>query len=166
MNVFKKLEQLHADFAITMAAYDAARHETKDMISATSERLQMERDLAASRIAELEQTANDPDRSDTVRRVAAAELEKIRKQQIAATPEEQEAVAELLKQQHTAFTDLKRLQDEARVAISAAKEQIESIRAEVLGSWSVSLAPNHIKGQEKEFAQLCEEVPVYDKAGV
>ena len=162
MNVFKKLEQLHADFTVTMAAYDAARHETKDMISATSERLQMERDLAASRVAELEQTANDLERSDTVRRVAAAELEKIRKQRIAATPEEQAAVVELIKQQQNAVSDLKRLQGEARAAISAAKEQIESIRAEVLGSWDVSLAPNHIQGQKKEFATLCEEVPVYD----
>ena len=166
MNVFKKLEQLHADFTITKAAYDAARHETEDMISATSERLQMERDLAASRIAELEQTANDPDRSDTVRRVAAAELEKIRKQRIAATPEEQAAVAELIKQQQSAVSDFKRIQREIREAISAAKGQIEAIRAEVLGSWDVDMAPTNITSQEKAFAKLCEEVLVYDQAGV
>ena len=151
MNVFKKLEQLHADFTVTMAAYDAAHHETKDMISATSERLQMERDLAASRAAELEQTANDLGRSDTVRRVAAAELEKIRKQRIAATPEKQAAVAELIKQQQTAVSDFKRLQGEVRAAISAAKEQIEAIRAEVLGSWGADMAPGFIQDQENEI---------------
>lgn len=166
MNVFKKLEQLHADFTITKAAYDAARHETEDMISATSERLQMERDLAASRIAELEQTANDPDRSDTVRRVAAAELAKIKEQRIAATLEETAAVAELIKQQQSAVSDFKRIQREIREAISAAKAQIETIRADVLGSWAVDMAPTNITSQEKAFAKLCEEVLVYDQAGI
>lgn len=166
MNVFKKLEQLHADFTITKAAYDAARHETEDMISATSERLQMERDLAASRIAELEQTANDPDRSDTVRRVAAAELAKIKEQRIAATPEEQAAVAELIKQQQSAVSDFNRIQREIREAISAAKGQIEAIRADVLGSWDVDMAPTNITSQEKAFAKLCEEVLVYDPTGI
>ena len=162
MTIFKNLDQLHKDFTITLAAYDAARHETKDMISATSERLQMEKDIAASRAAELEQTANDPDRSDTVRRVAAVELEKIRKQRVAATPEEQTAVAELINQQLTAITDLKHLQGEVRATIRAAKEQIETIRAKVLGSWDVDMAPKFINDLEKEFARLCEEVPVYE----
>ena len=166
MNVFKKLEQLHADFTITKAAYDAARHETEDMISATSERLQMERDLASSRAAELEQTANDLERSDTVRRVAAAELAKIKEQRIAATPEEMAAVAELIKQQQSAVSDFKRIQREIREAIAAAKGQIEAIRADVLGSWAVDMAPTNITSQEKAFAKLCEEAPLYDQTGI
>ena len=165
MNVFKKLEQLHVDFTITKAAYDAARHETEDMFSATSERLQMERNLAASRVTELEQTANDPDRSDTVRRVAAAELAKIREQRIAATPEERAAVAELIEQQQMAIHDMETIEKATREAIRAAKDKVEEIRAAVLG-FDIKLRESWIKGQQEKFAQLCMEVSVYDQAGV
>lgn len=165
MNEFKKLEQLYKDFDITVAAFESARHETEDMISATSERLQMERNLAASRIIELEQTANDLDRSDTVRRVAAAELEKIRKQRIAATPEEQAAVAELIEQQQTAFHDMQTIENATREAIRAVNSRVEEIRNAVL-CFDIKIRQSWITGQQKKFAKLCEEVPVYDQAGV
>ena len=165
MTEFKKLLQLHEDFTITLAAFNAARHETKDMISATSERLQMEKDLAASRAAELEQTANDPDRSDTVRRVAAVELEKIRKQRVAATPEEQAAVKELILQQQAAIHDLYKIETATREAIRSVNIRVEEIRNDVL-RFDIKLRETWIPGQEKEFARLCEEVPVYDQAGV
>ena len=161
MTAFEKLIQLHVDFTITKAAYDAARHETEDMISATSERLQMERSLAASRVTELEQTANDPDRSDTVRRVAAAELAKIREQRIAATPEEKAAVAELIEQQQTAIQDLQAIEKATRDAIRAAKDRVEEIRSAVLG-FDIKLRESWIKGQQEKFAQLCMEVSAYE----
>lgn len=161
MTVFEKLIQTHKDFVITQAAYDTARHETEDMISATSERLQMERDLATSRVTELEQTANDPDRSDTVRRVAAAELAKIREQRIAATPEERVAVAELIEQQQAAIQDLQVIEKATREAIRAAKDRVEEIRSAVLG-FDIKLRGSWIEGQQERFAKLCEEVPIYE----
>lgn len=162
---FNGFAQAATDFATTVMAFDAAREETADMISATKARIQMERDLAGSRIAELEQTANNLDRSDTVRRVAAAELEKLRKQRIAATQEEQEAVADLIKQQRIAHRDLIELQKTTRTALETLNDCIEEIRAAVLG-YDTRHKEGFINGYEKEFATLCEEVPVYDQTGI
>lgn len=164
-NEFQKFAQAATDFATTAMAFNAAREETADMISATKARLQMELDLAASRVKELEQTANDPERSDTVRRVAAAELEKIRKQRIAATPEEKEATAQLIGQQKTALCDLLDLKQTLREALETFNGSVEEIRAAVLG-YDIDHKKVFISGFEEELVNLCEEVPVYDKAGV
>ena len=158
---FKEFVQAATDFATTVMAFNVAKEEAADMISATKERIQMERNLAVSRAAELEKTANDPDRSETVRRVAVAELAKIKQQKIAATPEEQEAIADLIEQQTTAQHDLRKLQNTTQAALEALNMCIEEIRAAVIG-YDTDHKEVFVAGYKKELAKLCEEVPVYE----
>lgn len=154
MDDFSKLQQLASDFAISMAAFDTARHDAEDMLKATGERLKMEHELATSRAAELEKTANDPTRSETVRRVAAGELVKLKSQAITTTPEESAAFSELLEQQRAALRDLKDLQEAAKVAAEAAAKRIQSIRAEIVGNQRPGLANRWIESQQAAFDRL------------
>ena len=158
MNDFEKLTQLYEDFTATWAAFNAARHDAADMIDATSRRLQMERTQNAARVAELQRTATDPNRSETVRRVAAGELSRIRDRKYSATPEEAAAFAELVKQQKCALRDLKQIQQDTNAAIEGATKSIQEIRGKILGNQLVDAAPSWIPGQEMQFAKLCTEV--------
>lgn len=162
MNDFEKLTQLHEDFTATWAAFNAARHDAADMIDAVTTRLQMERTQTAARVAELQRTATNPNRSETVRRVAAGELSRIRDRRYSATPEEAAAFAELVKQQKCALRDLKQIQQDAKAAIEGATKSIQEIRGKILGSQLVDAAPSWIPGQEAEFAKLCKEVSYDD----
>lgn len=163
MNEFEKLEQLSADFTATIAAYDTARHDADDMIAAVTARLSSEQKLTASRLAELKQIADDLDRSDTVRRVAAAELAKL-KEQPAATPSqmEQEEFAKLINQQETAILDMKKIQTQTREAIEEATKRIQAIRSAILGSRDLDIMLRWITGQQSKFSNLYEGVPEDD----
>lgn len=162
MNDFEKLTQLHEDFTATWAAFDAARHDAADMIDAVTTRLQMERTQTAARVAELQRTAKDPNRSETVRRVAAGELSKIRDRKYSATPEEAAAFTELVKQQKCALRDLKQIQQDTKAAIEGSTRRIQEIRNKILGNQLVAVAPSWIPGQEAEFAKLCKEAGYND----
>lgn len=154
MTDYEKLEQLAVDFATTMTAFDAAHKDTDDLIGAVGARLKMERSLAASRAAELGKTANDPSRSETVRRVAAAELAKLQAQVITTTQEESAALAELVNQQQAAIRDLKKIQQAAKPAFEAAAKQLQAIRSEILGSQRPDIAPRWIAKQQTAFEKL------------
>ena len=154
MKEFEHLEQMAADFAATLAAFDAARKETDDIISATAARQELERELTAARVAELTKTAGDTARSVTVRRVAAAELERIEAQKIGTTPEERAAVAELLEQQEVALRDMRIIQTNVRPALEAATRKLQEIRAGILGDNRPGLAPRWIESQREQFEKL------------
>lgn len=154
MKEFEHLEQMAADFAATLAAFDTARKETDDIIRATDERLKLDRELTADRVAELTKTANDATRSVTVRRVAAAELEKIGAQEIGTTAEEEAAFAELMEQQEAALRDMRTIRQNVRAAIEAATRRLREIRAEILGNSRPGLAPRWIEGQRAAFEKL------------
>ena len=154
MDEFGKLKQLADDYAATVAAFDAAHHDTDDLISATAARLQMERELAASRIAELRKTAADTTRSETVRRVAAVELEKLKAQTIAATHEECAAVAELIEQQKAAIRDIEAIRQAAKSAADEAAKKVQTLKEAIFASEILTLAPRWVEGQRTAFDKL------------
>lgn len=156
MNDFEKLTQLHEDFTATWAAFDAARHDADDIITAVRERLRLEQEQTAARVADLERTVKDFNRSESVRRMACVELSKIQKQQFFSTVEEQAAFMELIAQQETALRDLKQIQQNTKIAITGAQEAIQAIRVNILGSQNIDLAPRWIVGLRSEFEKLCE----------
>ena len=155
MSDFEKLTQLYKDFTAVWSAFNTIRHDTADMIDATTKRVQMETAQNEARVEELQRTANDPVRSETVRRVAAGELSKIRDRRYSATPEEAATFAELVNQQKCALRDIKQIQMDVKTAIERATKNIQEIRKEILGNQLVDVAPGWITGQEEEFAKLC-----------
>lgn len=154
MDEFGKLKQLADDYAATVAAFDATRHDTDDLIRATAARLEMERALAASKIAELTKTAEDTSRSETVRRVAAAALEKLKSQTITATPEECAAVADLLELQKAALRDIKAIRQTAKPAADEAAKKVQTLRESIFASEILTLAPRWVEGQRTAFDKL------------
>lgn len=158
MNEFEKLIQLHEDFVTTWAALKTAHNDAADMIAAVQTRLDNERTRNEERVAELQQTMSDPSRSETVRRVAAAELSRIPDCRYYANPAEVEAFKELIEQEKSAVRDLSKIKQDIRGAIAKAKEYIEAIRKDTLGHMTADLAPTWPGSQEEEFAKLCGEV--------
>lgn len=157
MKEFDKLVELCDDFSITWAAVKIARRDAEDMISAVQARLHNEKQRDEERIAELQRTMSDPSRSETVRRVAGAELARIRDCRYHANAAEVEAFSELINQEKKALRDLSETQQSTRAAIEAAEKRIKEMRKDILGNQLADLAPSWPAGQEAEFAKLCEE---------
>lgn len=158
MRDFEKLEQLRDDHTIAWMAFKAVRHDADDLAAAVGARLRQEREQSAARVAELEQIVSDPSRSETVRRMAAAELAKIQERQFFATPEEVAAFSALVGEQESALRDIRQIQEDAKAAIAAATKRVAEIRDTILCDQNIDLAPRWIAGQKSEFAKLCEEV--------
>ena len=158
MKEFDKLVELHEDFSIIWAEVKIVRREAEDMISAVQARLHNERKRNEERISELQQTMSDPSRTESVRRVARAELARIRDCKYHANAAEIDAFKELIEQEKKALRDLRKMQQSARAAIDGAKTRIEEIRKDILGDQIVDLAFAWPESQDSEFAKLCAEV--------
>lgn len=157
MNDFDRLLQLKRDFDITMLAYHSAWREGKDLIDGVKERLEMDRRQNEARAAELRQTVANTNRSETVRRVAAAELAKMDGLEYFATPEEVAAFTELAAEQDQAVADIKKINADILEAINGAEQTIKEIREKTRGRNDLDLLPRGTKSQKGAFNKLCKE---------
>lgn len=162
MSVFEKLIQLQEDFNIALAEFRTAHSDANDLIKAVRERYEREKERRSVRMAELEKIINDASRSETVKRVAAAELCKLQKATFVATPEERTAFAELADLADRALDDTKKIQRTVQSVRNDAKQEIEKISKNVCGNLTVSAADTWIPGQREEFSRLCKEVSFND----
>lgn len=162
MKEFDKLVEMQEDFSVTWAEVKNIRRETEDMISAVQNRMHSERKRNEERIAELQRTMSDPSRSETVRRVAGAELARIRDCRYHANAAEVEAFKELIEQEKKALQDLRKIQQNTRAAIEGAEKRIKEMRKDILGNQIADLAQSWPGSQEAEFAKLCEGVGCND----
>lgn len=162
MKEFDRLIELHQDFSFTWAAVNTAHHDAADLIASVQARLHRERTRNEERLAELQRTATDPKRSETVRRVAGTELARVRDCRYHANTAEVEAFKELIEQEKNAIQDLRKIQQSTRAAIEGAEKRIKEMRKDILGNQLADLAPSWPGGQEAEFAKLCEGVGYND----
>lgn len=158
MDAFRKVNQLYNDSLTAWSAFKNAKQAAEEIRTAVSERMTAEENQRTARIAILEAEQADYRRSETLRRVGALELEELRQRTIAATPAEE--VAAFMQEADNAeqvLQDLKEIKDSLRLALNEAAAALQSIRAEVLGSQHIDLAPRLIKGERETFSRLCGE---------
>lgn len=156
MSIFEEFTSLCADFTVCRTAFLDAHERAKDVMDAVKARLEAERAQAAERIAALEQQQGDPARSETVRRMAALELDQLQARTYAATGDEQAAFAEAVNDAETAVRDMRRLQREIRQAFDDLNAELKRLRAETLGNQSVELYGRWTEGARRDFAPLVE----------
>ena len=75
--MINKIRELHDDYRQTVAAFKEARTAAADVCKAAEERMQEEQREAAEKIQQLTARQSDTSRSETVRRLAGIELNKL-----------------------------------------------------------------------------------------
>ena len=157
LNRYEELQELKTDFDTTRNAYADFFEQLNRLIQTTNERIEAEKAETAAKITELEQQAADENRTQTVRDLAAAELEKLKTKTFSATPGERAAFRDLLTRAETATQDLKTLKHQARTASRILLKQIETMTKSVT-DYHVDHFPEQLRGFEADFAELCKEV--------
>ena len=153
MSVFETFSALCADFDTCRGALLVSHERAKDIFSAVRDRLKAERAQASARIAELEAQKQDPERSETARRMAVLELERLQGRIYVATEDEKTAFAEAIHDAETAAQDMRRLKVEIRQAISDLNATVKQLREETPG-FDVDLSSTWTEGIKQKFDRL------------
>lgn len=154
MSIFEDFSRLCEDFAVCEAAFNVAHNNTKEILSSVKSRLDAERAQTAARIAELEACERDPEKSATVRRMIALELEQLRNRAVPApTPEETAAFNQEANAAKDAIRDLRALKKQITGSIDAINAEIKRLRSETLGH-DTDLRDRWLDEIQKEFNHL------------
>lgn len=150
-----RIEQLRDDYLQTAAAFKEARTAAADVCKAAEERMQEEQREAAEKIQQLTARQSDTSRSETVRRLAGIELNKLQAWKPSVTKEEKATFEEAIKDAETAIRDMRKIQTEIRSAFEAVNKWLKEVRADTLGDEGITLYPSWIDGEKKCFSRLC-----------
>lgn len=142
---FERLEQLSEDYEICFLAIRAAQTEGRDLLAAIQARIASERDRDQARADELKAQLSDKSRSETVRRIAAQELERLQRTEYHETAEERAAFEECTKELDKALLDAEKTKRELADALRAAKAAIETIREK------------SSEGKDLDIARVCAQ---------
>lgn len=153
MSIFEEFAGLCADFDVCKGALLVSHERAKDVLGAITGRLEAERRQTAERIRALEKQAHDPGRSETMRRIAALELERLQGRAYAVTEDERTAFTEAIHDAETAAQDMRRLKVEIRQAISDLDATVKQLREDTLG-FDVDLSSTWTEGIQKKFDRL------------
>lgn len=153
MNIFEKFTGLCSDFDTVRGALLVSHERARDVLGAITGRLEAERRQTAERVKALEEQTHDPDRSETVRRMALLELERLQARTYEVVENEKAAFAEAIHDAKTATQDMRRLKVEIRQAISDIDATIRQLRADTLG-FDVDLSSTWTEGIQQKFDRL------------
>ncbi len=152
--VFSKLESAAIDNRTCYLAIRAAERETQEIIAAIDNRLTAEREQANSRTAELETQLADPERSETVRHMARLELDKLRGQSYAPTPEEKAAFEASVAELETALQDAIKVREDLTDLLREAKETLDKIRHERYEKMDLDIAKRAPDSLRESYQQM------------
>lgn len=158
MKAFERVEQLHDDYLLTLAGVREASSNLQFLKNAIRERIETDRTNTLLKINRLEAQAADTSRPESVRRLAAAELEKLKEMTFAPTEAEKQAFLSEIENMEAGRVDLVNLSGSMRESLKAAETELATMRAATLGDSTLSLLPNWISGEERFFENLCQEV--------
>lgn len=148
------LKQLHADYLDVQKIYNTAHGEAKAITAAVAARIKGERERNEARIADLQTQANDPARSESVRRLARLEIEKLGAATYGPNEGEIGAFNEQINIAQTATSDAEKIRNRSRELFSDAADELARMRKDILGDERKTLAPRWLGGCLKDFEQL------------
>ena len=97
---------------------------------------------------------NDRARSETVRRLSAAELEQLKAKRLGVTEAERTAFEDASREAAAAIRDARALQIEIREAAEAASAEVKRLRASSVGDANTDLYPRWLDSLENDFRRL------------
>lgn len=148
------IERLHTEYLACWTVYDAAHGEARQIAAAASARIKNERERNETRIANLQTQASDPARSESVRRLARLEIEKLGAATYGPNEGEIEAFNEQISIALTAISDAEGIRDRSRELFSDAADELAQMRKVILGDERKILAPRWLEGCLKDFERL------------
>ena len=117
MNIFEKVLELQKTRETLKDLAKAKEREFKDVFSAIKERVRADRERAEKRLAELRELMQDTSKAETLRRVYAAETEKLEADPPAPTEAEKETL-------QVAFDEYKKTAEEYAAIHKCLKEAL------------------------------------------
>lgn len=156
MEVFDKLEALATDDKTAFLAIRASQRAARDVLNAIGERFKTEHAQAEDRASELWAKIDDPACSETVRRMARAELEALGLKTFESTSAELKAFEDALQDLDQAIADAGTLRKQIADQLKAATEAIAEIRNQTIGSQTndLTLLSRYPANLRAEFADL------------
>lgn len=126
--VFKNLQETATDYRAVLLAIRTADREARDITRSIESRLAAEKKQAETRAAELTAIIGDPARSETIRRMAQAELDGLKCQTYEPSTVEKEAFDDAVSELEQAAADAKALQTKLSGLLTEARDELEEIR--------------------------------------
>ena len=159
---FESLIQIHADHDIAWTAFRTAIDDCKDIAAAISTRISDEEQRNAERLEELQDIITDDDRSETTRRMARLEVERLKGQVVKPTAEEIALYESELRNAETALRDVRRLQTDFKDVYAAAESKLKEFRKNVVGNPGMVGADNQVSSAQQTYSKLCKEAGIYE----
>lgn len=158
--VFKMLEETATDYRAVLLAIRTANREAEDVIASVKFRLTSERLQAAARAAELTAQIDDPTRSETIKRMARAELESLVQHVYRPTDAESAAFNAALAELEQATGDARALQTRLYNLLKEAQGELEEIRKSTIHdpTNSLDIYAGYPAGLRRDFAAMLSSV--------
>jgi nucleoid-associated protein YejK len=152
--IFKQLEEKVTDYNACCAEALNAEQNARGMLAAVEKRIESNKASTEERKKELTKQINSPDKSETVRRIARMELDKLEKMTFKATEEERKAIADEILMSRNAMKDADR--DEIKKAFAGAKDELENIRLQTVGQKGLdfTLIERYLDDYEEKLSRL------------
>ena len=150
---FEALNQQQAELSLTTAGFEKAHTEMKEILFAVRGRMDREKAANENRLAELQETIRSG--SDTARRMAALEAERLDSAAYAPTDDEIELFTEAVNTARTTVADLRAAIAHFSESCKAAQADIESKRREAV-RLDPALKESWIDSIEADFRKLME----------
>lgn len=150
---FEALKKQQAELYLCLDGFDKAHAEMQEICSAVRGRMEREQSTNESRIAELQETIRNG--SDTARRMAALEAERLNSAAYAPTDDEIELFTEAVNIARTNVSDLRAAIAHFSETCKAVQSDIESKRREAV-QIDPDLKESWIDSIEADFRKLME----------
>lgn len=158
--VFNMLEETATDYKRVLSAIRAANREAEDITASVKFRLTSERLQAAARAAELTAQIDDPTRSETIKRMARAELESLVQHVYRPTDAEGAAFTAALAELEQATGDARALQTRLSNLLKEAQAELEQIRKSTINdpANNIAIFTGWPAGLRRDFAAMLSSV--------
>lgn len=152
IEVFERVNQLAKDAETCWNEANAAYKGSHEIISAVRERIEREKTSDAKRIEELQRQASDPTRSETLKRVAAMELETLQAKTYKINDAELAVATKEISRGRQALKDLRKIP--MRDTIKEAENALKELRANTLGKHDTSRIDNILDKDEEYLRKM------------
>lgn len=133
MNIFEKVLELQKARETLKDLARAKEREFKDVFSAIKERVRADRERAEKRLAELRELIQDTSKAETLRRVYAAEIEKLEADPPAPTEAEKETLQAAFNEYETTVKEYATIHSSLKDALSETEKEARKIKESISG---------------------------------
>lgn len=159
-DTFKNLEEAGTDYKTAMLAFQTARADANDIAAAIETKILCERARDADRAAELAVITANPARSETVRRMAQAELDVLAAKAYAPTTAERAAFDAAIAEAEQALKDADALRCRMIDQLREARAALDELSRETVHKpdGGIDIRRRWLNGEKEHFAAMIRRI--------